>query len=170
MVSDVLSGNGEVFNTMRVYERNYLLYSVYAGWFTKKYRFDTEYKTLLDGALAAKQDAAIETGYDTVAIYSVANKEYHNNAELQQMISKCGFGADTPAKLLLKAYSRYNNVRSAFFSYDDDKSIEENEKMDPLFVNVHLGENVNLNGDKDDEKAIVKNLLGFYDVVDNLQV
>lgn len=168
MVSDVLSGNGEVFNTMRAYEKNYLLYSVYAGWFTKKYRFNTEYKTLLDGALAMKQDAAIETGYDTVKMYSVAKKEYHNNAELQHMINRCGFGAGTPAKVLLDSYDKYKSKRSAFFSYDEDKSIEENEKMDPLFINVHLGETVNLNGDKDNEKAIVKNLLGFYNAVDNL--
>lgn len=168
MVSDVLSGNGEVFNTMRAYEKDYLLYSVYAGWFTIKYRFDAEYKTLLDGALAEKIESAAETGYDTVEVYSVAKEKYHNNAELQHMINRCGFGADTPAKALLNSYAKYKSKKPAFFSYDDDKSIEENEKMDPLFINVHLGESVNLNGDRDDEKSIVKNLLGFYDAVDNL--
>ena len=90
-----------------------------------------------------------------------AGENYHNNVELQGMLKKCGIiaGDASPAKKISDTYNISNEVRSAFFDYNDKKTLEENEAIDPLFVNVHLGDSTNFMSDTHVTKAIVRILL-----------
>ena len=167
VIEDTLTGKVYPFATNRGFEVQYLLYSVYAGWFTNEYRTNETFRNTLDMAF---KNLAANPEFNENQILVKAGENYHNNVELQGMLKKCGIiaGDASPAKKISDTYNISNEVRSAFFDYNDKKTLEENETIDPLFVNVHLGDSTNFMSDTHVTKAIVRNLIAFYNYVDDI--
>ena len=167
VIEDTLTGKVYPFATNRGFEVQYLLYSVYAGWFTNEYRTNETFRNTLDMAF---KNLAANPEFNENQILVKAGENYHNNVELQGMLKKCGIiaGDASPAKKISDTYNISNEVRSAFFDYNDKKTLEENEAIDPLFVNVHLGDSTNFMSDTHVTKAIVRNLIAFYSCVDDI--
>lgn len=167
VIEDTLTGKVYPFATNRGFEVQYLLYSVYAGWFTNEYRTNETFRNTLDMAF---KNWAANPEFNENQILVKAGENYHNNVELQGMLKKCGIiaGDASPAKKISDTYNISNEVRSAFFDYNDKKTLEENEAIDPLFVNVHLGDSTNFMSDTHVTKAIVRNLIAFYSCVDDI--
>ena len=167
VVTCTLTGDVYSFATNRGFEIQYLLYSVYAGWFTKEYRTNETFRNALDTAF---KNLESNPDFNPLLIIAKAGEAYHNNTDLQGMLKKCGImaGDASPAKKISDTYNISNEVRSAFFDYNDKKTLEENEAIDPLFVNVHLGHSTNFMSDTHATKAIVRNLIAFYSCVDDI--
>lgn len=167
VVTNSLTGKVYPFATNRGFEVQYLLYSVYAGWFTQEYRTNDTFRNTLDAALKSFE---ANPEFNENLIIVKAGETYHNNTDLQDMLKKCGIiaGDASPAKKISDTYNISNEVRSAFFDYNDKKTLEENETIDPLFVNVHLGDSTNFMSDTHVTKAIVRNLIAFYNYVDDI--
>ena len=167
VVTNSLTGKVYPFATNRGFEVQYLLYSVYAGWFTQEYRTNDTFRNTLDAALKSFE---ANPDFNENLIIVKAGETYHNNTDLQDMLKKCGIiaGDASPAKKISDTYNISNEVRSAFFDYNDKKTLEENETIDPLFVNVHLGDSTNFMSDTHVTKAIVRNLIAFYNYVDDI--